>query len=141
MNYWLLKTEKDTYSFDDLVGEGEGTWDGVRNYQARNNLRDMKLGDQIFIYHSVNDKEIVGLAELTQESFPDPTIDDDRWLAIKLKAIRPLENPVKLASVKSHPDLQSLLLVNHTRLSVMPIDKNSYHIIMEMSESPNENAR
>lgn len=95
-NYWLMKSEPDVYSWDDLVAEGEGTWDGVRNYTARNNMRAMVPGDQVFFYHSNIGVEIVGIAEITQSNIPDPTDDTGRWSAVKLKPVRKLRRPVTL---------------------------------------------
>lgn len=134
MNYWLLKSEPDVYSFDKLTKEGKGIWDGVRNYQARNNLRDMLVGDIALFYHSNIGQEIVGIAKITASSFPDPTIDDDRWLAVEVEAVRPLKKPVTLKTLKADPQFADLILVRHSRLSVMPVSKAHFDAILALSE-------
>lgn len=134
MNFWLVKTEPDTYGWEDLVNEGNALWDGVRNYQARNFMREMKKGDLVFIYHSGKKREVVGIAELTKESFPDPTTDDERWIAVKMKAKELLANPVSLSTIKTNPGLSELHLVRHSRLSVMPVTKAQFNLILEASK-------
>jgi predicted RNA-binding protein with PUA-like domain len=125
MSTWLLKTEPETYSWDDLVKDGATSWDKVRNYTARNNLRAMKKGDLCFIYHSVGPREIVGIAEVVKESYPDPTATGDEakkgWLAVDIKPKRPLNKPVALADIKAHKLLSKMVLVKQSRLSVCPV--------------------
>jgi predicted RNA-binding protein with PUA-like domain len=135
MNFWILKSEPDVYSFDDLVKQGVGTWDGVRNYQARNNLQAMRKGDLAFFYHSNIGKEIVGIARIEQEAYPDPTVDDARWVAVSVEAEKKLSNPVSLAQLKSDSSINHIALVKHSRLSVIPIDKQDFDYIIRLSES------
>ena len=132
MKYWLMKTEPDVFSWNDLVEKGPATWDGVRNYAARNNMRSMKKGDKVFIYHSNIGKEIVGIAEVTKEHFPDPTIADDRWSAVEVKALKPFKKPVTLETIKKTPALSTLKVVTHTRLSVMDVSKEHFDLIKKM---------
>jgi len=132
--YWLVKTEPFKYSWQQLV-EDDGTyWDGVRNYQARNNMRDMKKGDAVFVYHSNEGKEIVGIAKITKEAYQDPTTDNDAWVAVDLKPVKPLKNAVTLARIKATKSLKDLLLVRNGRLSVMPVTEKEFDTIMELSK-------
>ncbi|MBT8196833.1 MAG: EVE domain-containing protein [Bacteroidia bacterium] len=132
--YWLVKTEPFKYSWDQLV-EDDGTfWDGVRNYQARNNMRDMKKGDQVFVYHSNEGKEIVGIAKITKEAYQDPTTDNDAWVAVDLKPVKPLKNSVPLSTIKATKSLKDLLLVRNGRLSVMPVTEKDYNTIIDLSK-------
>ncbi|MDA1192076.1 MAG: EVE domain-containing protein, partial [Candidatus Poribacteria bacterium] len=118
MNYWLLKTEPDhDYSFDDLVRDKKTDWGGVKNYQARNNLQAMKVGDLAFIYHSGDVKAVVGVARITKESYQDPTTDDERWVAVEIEAVAPLSKSVTLADVKAEKSLAEIQLVKNSRLS------------------------
>lgn len=133
MNYWLLKSEPSTYSFSKLVKEGKGTWDGVRNYGARNNLRAMREGDLALFYHSNEGLEIVGIAEITKEAFPDPSFDGDRWSAVEVVAVKPLNRPVTLTEIRNTPGLKDMVLVNNTRLSVQPVTAKEWSMILEMS--------
>lgn len=135
MQYWLVKTEPGNYSFEDLMKDKETPWDGVRNYQARNNLKLMEPGDAVLVYHSVKQKEVVGLAKVTSSFFQDPTTDDDRWVAVQLEVDRPLKNPVSLAQIKAEPSLSEIALVRHSRLSVMPLEKAEFEQLLSMSES------
>ncbi|HLS29189.1 MAG TPA: EVE domain-containing protein [Opitutales bacterium] len=134
MNYWLVKQEPEDYSWDDLVRDGKTVWDGVRNYQARNNLKNMKVGDRVFFYHSVKERRIVGIAEVVREAFPDPTIDDDRWVAVELKAVEPIANPVSLDQIKKDASLAEIPLVRQSRLSVMPLEKEVFDRILELAQ-------
>ena len=109
MHYWIVKTEPSTYSWKDLERKGEDTWDGVRNYQARNFLKLMGLGDQVLIYHSGTEKALVGLAQVSQAAFPDP--QDEAWIAVKLQAIQPLSNPVTLSQLHTEPSLAEISLL------------------------------
>ena len=134
--YWLVKSEPDKYSWDDLVKDGSTYWDGVRNAQARNNLREMKSGDAVLYYHSNIGKEVVGIARVTKASYPDPTTDDDRWVVVDLEPVRPLAVPVTLAQVKADAKLQKVPLVTHSRLSVMPIEKPAFERILKLGKTP-----
>lgn len=120
MNYWLVKTEPDVFSWDELAKK-PATWDGVRNYAARNNLKAMQKGDKVFVYHSNIGREIVGLATVSKEFFQDPTIDDDRWVAVQLKAEKKFKKPLTLEVIKQTPELLQMKLVTIGRLSVMPV--------------------
>ncbi len=133
MNYWLLKSEPFVYSFDQLLSDGIGTWDGVRNYQARNYLRSMRSGDLAFFYHSNEGLEIVGIVEITREAFPDPTFDGDRWSAIEVTPVARLQSPVSLVEIKKTTELNDMVLVNNTRLSVQPVKSSEWSIILKMS--------
>lgn len=135
MNYWLLKSEPNVYSYDDLVREAEGIWDGVRNYQARNNIREMQPGDLALFYHSNIGMEVVGLVEITTQAFQDPTTDDDRWSAIGVKPIKALKTPVSLKELKADSFFEDLILVKHSRLSVMPVAKAHFDAILARSEA------
>ena len=128
--YWLAKSEPFKYSWDDLVKDGSTYWDGVRNAQARNNLAAMKKGDLVLYYHSNEGKEVVGVAKVTREAYPDPTTDDERWVVVDLVPHRPLETPVSLADIKADPKLRDIALVKQSRLSVMPIDKPAFDRIL-----------
>ncbi|MBM3824762.1 MAG: EVE domain-containing protein [Verrucomicrobia bacterium] len=132
MNHWLVKQEPETYSWDDLVEDGRTAWTGVRNYQARNYLRAMAKGDPVLIYHSGGDKAVVGLARVSKAPFPDPTAQEGDWSAVELKAVKPLVQRVTLSQIKSDPDLADLLLVRHTRLSVMPVSAPSFSRILSL---------
>ncbi|GGD21142.1 EVE domain-containing protein [Sinisalibacter lacisalsi] len=135
MNYWLFKTEPGTWGWEDQVAKGETgeEWDGVRNYQARNNMRAMKLGDLGFFYHSVNEKRIVGIVEVCAEAHPDSTTDDDRWDCVDVKAVRPLASPVTLDMCKDDPRLKDMVLVNNSRLSVQPVSAEEWAIVLELA--------
>lgn len=132
MNYWLLKSEPSTWSWDDQVKEGVDYWDGVRNYQAQNNMKQMKVGDCAFFYHSVKEKQVVGIVEIVKEYYPDPTDESGKFIAVDIKPVKSVPHPVTLAQIKAHPDLQNLALIRQSRLSVMPIDSKSWEIICKM---------
>lgn len=134
MNYWLLKTEPETFSWDDLVREGRAIWDGVRNYQARNNLRNMALGDQALIYHSVKNPAIVGLAEITREHFPDPTATTGDWSAVEVSPVQRLEREIPLSEIKQTITLQQMILVKNSRLSVQPVTRQEFTYILQMAK-------
>lgn len=134
MNYWLVKSEPFKYSWDDFVKEGKSVWDGVRNYQARNNLKAMKKGDWVFFYHSNEGVEVVGLAEISKEFYQDPTTEDDRWVVVELKPIKKFAKPVTLKSMKSDERLSNLALIKQSRLSVTPILKAEFDIILSLAE-------
>ncbi len=135
MNYWLVKQEPTKYSWDQFIQDKETFWDGVRNYQARNNLKEMKKGDQVLFYHSVVGKEIMGVAKVTKEAYPDPTTDDDRWVVVNLKTVVAMKNTVTLEDIKAHPELQSIALVKQSRLSVSPLTKKEFQTILKMGET------
>ena len=134
MNYWLIKSEPNTYSYDDLVKLGQDHWDGVRNYMARNNIMLMKKGDLCLFYHSIKEKAIVGIAEVVKEYYPDPTTDDDRWCVMDVIPLQKLKKPVTLAEVKADKRLDKMMLVTHSRLSVQPVKKEEFDIVLEKSE-------
>ncbi|GAA0893136.1 EVE domain-containing protein [Fulvivirga kasyanovii] len=134
MNYWLMKSEPGTYSWDDLVKDKQTFWDGVRNYQARNNMKEMKVGDLALFYHSVNEKTVVGIAKIVKEHYPDPTTDDDRWVVVDVAPVQPLKKPVKLDDIKNDGRLDQMVLVRNSRLSVQPVKKEEFDIIIGMSE-------
>ncbi len=129
MAYWLLKTEPRAWSWDDQVQNRVTSWDGVRNYQAANNLQAMRKGDQCFFYHSRNERRIVGIVEVIKEYYPDPSDSTSRFGMVDVKTVQPLKTPVALAVIKAHPDLSHLALVRQSRLSVMPIDEKSWAIL------------
>jgi len=132
MGYWLVKSEPSTYSWDDLVEDGSTRWDGVRNYQARNNLGAMKKGDLVLYYHSGAAPEIVGVAKVAKESYPDPTTDDERWVAVDIAPVKPLKRPVALGEIKKEKRLKDISLIKQGRLSVMPVTKEEYDVILGM---------
>jgi len=132
MNYWMVKQEPEAYSWDDFVKDGKTDWTGVRNFQARNNLKAMKTGDKVLFYHSVSGKEVVGIAEVSKEGFPDPT--DQAWTAVELKPSKPLKKPVTLAQIKSNLALANIKLVRQSQLSVMPLTKDEFNEILSMSK-------
>ncbi len=134
--HWLVKSEPSKYSWDDLVKDGSTYWDGVRNYQARNNLREMKVGDYALYYHSNEGKEVVGIAKVTRSAYQDPTTDDDRWVVVDVAPVKPLKVPVTLAQIKADPKLQQMPLVTHSRLSVMPIEKSDFERVLELGKIP-----
>jgi len=135
MNYWLVKSEPAEYSYDDLVKEGVGMWDGVRNYAARKHLRGMGVGDLVLFYHSRQGLEIVGIAEVVKEAYPDPTAEKGDWSAVDLKAIKRFEEPVTLKAIKAEPALQNLALVRIGRLSVMPVESADFRHLLEMGKT------
>ena len=134
-NYWMVKQEPETYSWDDLVKDGLTDWSGVRNYQARNNLRGMKVGDRVLFYHSGKRKEVVGLAEVVRSAYPDPTANDSQWLAVDLKPVKPLATPVQLAAIRYDKRLSQLPLIRQSQLSVMPLTKDEFDVILGMGSS------
>lgn len=139
MAYWLFKSEPNTWGWHDQVARGDAgeEWDGVRNYQARNNMRAMKLGDLGFFYHSVNEKQIVGIVEVCAEAHHDSTTDDLRWECVDIKAVRALANPVSLDMCKDEPRLKNMVLVNNSRLSVQPVTEDEWGVVLELAgESP-----
>lgn len=135
MNYWLIKSEPNTYSWDDFVKLGRDHWDGVRNYQARNNMKNMKVGDQALFYHSVNEKSVVGIAEVVREHYPDPTTEDDRWCVVDFVPVNPLKRPITLDEIKADERLADMVLVRNSRLSVQPVKAEEFDLIIGMSET------
>ena len=133
INYWLLKSEPDAWSWDNQIKEGASMWDGVRNYQARNNLKEMKKNDLCFFYHSVTEKSIVGIVKVVKEYYPDPTDKTGRFVVVDVKATKKLKNPVSLDQIKENSKLQDIALVKQSRLSVMPLKKTEWDIIIKMS--------
>lgn len=135
MPYWLFKSEPDVFSWDDLVARGADgeEWDGVRNYQARNNMRAMKLGDRGLFYHSNQGKEMVGICEVSAEIHPDSSTDDARWECVDIRAVEPLKRPVTLDQAKGEPRLKEMVLVNNSRLSVQPISDAEWKVVMELA--------
>ena len=133
MKYWLLKSEPDAWSWDNQVKEGASMWDGVRNYQARNNLKNMKKNDLCFFYHSVTEKSIVGIVKVVKEHYPDPTDKTERFVVVNVKAIKKLKKPVSLAKIKLNNKLKNIALIKQSRLSVMPIKKVEWNEIIKMS--------
>ena len=134
MAYWLFKSEPNTWSWDDQVAKGDigEQWDGVRNYQARNNMRAMKLGDLGFFYHSVNEKRIVGVVEVCAESHQDTTTDDERWDCVDVRAVASVPQPVTLADIKAEPKLENFALVKQSRLSVVPVSAAEWKLLCKM---------
>jgi len=134
-SYWMVKQEPETYSWDDFVRDGGTDWSGVRNYQARNNLRSMNPGDKVLFYHSGKGKEVVGLAEVTKAAYPDPTTDDEQWVAVDLKPVKPLANSVQLAAIRYDKRLSQLPLIRQSQLSVMPLTKDEFDVIVSMGSN------
>lgn len=135
MNYWLVKSEPDVYGYDQLVAEGRGRWDGVRNYQARNNLRAMKEGDLCFFYHSNIGLAVVAVARVAKEHYPDPTAEKGDWSCVELEPVKAFKRPVTLAEIKAQPELQQLLLVRNARLSVMPVTSDEFSTILALGDT------
>ena len=133
MNYWLIKSEPSTWSWNDQVTKQTTSWDGVRNYQAANNMKAMRVGDLAFFYHSVKEKQIVGIVEIIKEYYPDHTDASNRFGMVDVKALKPVKKPVTLEQIKSHPALSNLALIKQSRLSVMPIDEISWQTICDMA--------
>ena len=133
MNYWLAKSEPETYSWADLVKDGKTAWTGVRNFQARINLRAMKSGDRVLFYHSGEGKEIVGLAKVVKEAYPDPTAKEGDWVCVDLAAVKPLMKSVTLPAVKADSALKNMVLVKNSRLSVQPITEKEFARVLELA--------
>jgi len=132
MQYWLVKTEPDTYSWDKLVAEKECTWDGIRNFQARNNLQLMKAGDKVLFYHTGTERAVTGIATITAAAFPEPGAPD--WFAVRIAPVRKLKSPVSLTVIKSDHSLSSMSLVKLGRLSVHPVTKVEFDRIIQLSQ-------
>ena len=135
MRYWLFKSEPSTWSWDDQVAKGDAgeEWDGVRNYQARNFMREMKVGDRGFFYHSQSEKAIVGIVEVIAEAHPDSTTDDERWECVDIKALQAVKEPVTLDQIKAEPLLEQMVLVKNSRLSVQPVTQKEWDLIWGMA--------
>jgi predicted RNA-binding protein with PUA-like domain len=135
MRYWLFKSEPNTWSWDDQVARGPTgeEWDGVRNYQARNFMREMKLGDRGFFYHSMKEKSVVGIVEVCREIHPDSTTDDPRWECVDIRVVSPVATPVTLEQIKTTPGLEEMVLVKNSRLSVQPVSDTEWQIICAMA--------
>ena len=133
INYWLLKSEPETWSWDNQVKEGASMWDGVRNYQARNNLKKMKKNDLCFFYHSVSERSIIGIVKVVKEYYQDPTDKTERFVVVDVKATNKLKNPVSLDQIKENNKLKDIALVKQSRLSVMPLKKTEWNLIIKMS--------
>ncbi|WP_127108162.1 EVE domain-containing protein [Pararhodobacter zhoushanensis] len=134
MAYWLMKSEPNKFSWDQLIAKGEAgeEWDGVRNYLARNNMREMALGDQVFFYHSNIGLEVVGIAEVCALSHPDSTTEDPRWDCVDIRAVKPLPQPVSLKEIKATPELSDMSLVTSMRLSVQPVKPEEWQLVCRM---------
>jgi len=134
MKYWLFKSEPSTWSWDDQVAKGDAgeEWDGVRNYQARNFMREMEVGDRGFFYHSQKEKAVVGVVEVIAEAHPDSTTDDERWECVDIKAVGPFATPVDLDTIKADPRLSEMVLVRNSRLSVQPVRAEEWRIICDL---------
>ena len=134
MNYWLIKSDSDTYPWSKLLAEKRAMWDGVRNYLARNNMKAMKLDDVVLFYESGKDKKIVGECRVVKEFYPDPTTEEKQWVVVDVEPIRALKNPVTLETIKNDTLLKDILLVKQQRLSVLPVSKEHFERIIEISE-------
>ncbi|MBS1928358.1 MAG: EVE domain-containing protein [Chitinophagaceae bacterium] len=137
MAYWLIKSEPNVYSFDQLIKDKTTVWDGVRNYAARNNLRAMKKGEQAYFYHSNEGLAIVGIAKVSKEAFQDPGTENPNWVAIEIKAYKKLKRPVTLASMKANPKLINMGIIKIGRISVSQVSEEEWNEILQMSETPN----
>jgi predicted RNA-binding protein with PUA-like domain len=135
MNHWLVKSEPESYSWQDFVKEGRAAWTGVRNFQARNNLRAMRKGDLVFFYHSGSQKQIVGLARVTREAYPDPTADEGDWVGVDLTPVKSVTKPVALATIKADKGVNDILLVRNSRLSVTPLAKVQFERLLALAET------
>lgn len=134
-NYWLVKSEPESYSWQTFVKDGETAWTGVRNFQARNNLRAMKEGDEILFYHSVTDKEVVGVAQVTKEFYPDPTADEGDWSCVELRPLAELKNPVTLETIKMDSVLKEMTLLRQSRISVTPVSKPQFERLLLLAKT------
>lgn len=144
MNYWLVKSEPDTYGWHHFTEQARAVWDGVRNYQARNNLNAMRLGDQVLFYHSVIKPGVIGLAKVVREAYPDPTVSPESaqvkygWVVVELEPLMALESPVSLARIKAEPLLANLGLIKQSRLSVMPVRPDEFELILKLGQKQSE---
>jgi predicted RNA-binding protein with PUA-like domain len=131
--YWLVKSEPEVYSWDDFVREGGTAWTGVRNFQARINLRAMTVGDEVLYYHSGGERAVVGVAKVRREAYPDPTATEGEWACVDLAPVRKLKRPLELATIKAQPSLREIALVRQSRLSVMPLEKGAYRELLALA--------
>ena len=132
--YWLVKQEPDSYHWDDFMRDKRTSWEGVRNYQARNNLKAMQPGDQVLFYASGDSKSVMGIAEVTQAAYPDNTTQEEGWVAVELKALKPLNTPVNLAQIKQEASLSTIALVRNSRLSVSSLTKDQFNTIVKLGK-------
>ena len=137
MNYWLVKSEPAAYAWSQFVKDGKAAWTGVRNFQARNNLRAMKTGDRVLFYHSVTDKQIVGVARVVREFYPDATAEEGDWSCVDLAPVKPLAKPVSLDAIKADKLLRELPLVKQSRLSVTPLARTHFERVLTLAETKN----
>lgn len=135
MNYWLIKSEPEEYSYQCLEKDGKTMWDGVRNYAARNHIRQMKMGDLVLYYHSVKQKEVVGICKVVKEAYPDPTATKGDWSVVDVAPLKKLKRPVHLHEIKSTPELSEIPLVKIGRLSVMPIEQSAFMKILDLGDT------
>lgn len=133
--YWLVKSEPETYAWADLVRDRKTAWTGVRNYAARLHLNAMRAGDRVLFYHSMTDKAVVGIAEVTRTAFPDTTADEPGWVAVELKAVEPLPRPVTLAEIKTEPTLAKMALLRLSRLSVQPVTRPEFDKVVKLAKA------
>ncbi|MEP1612872.1 MAG: EVE domain-containing protein [Roseobacter sp.] len=135
MAFWLFKSEPSAWSWDDQVAKGDvgEEWDGVRNYQARNFMRDMEIGELGFFYHSQKEKSVVGIVEIIQKAHPDSTTDNDRWECVDIRAVKPVKTPVSLEMIKNKPELADMALLRSSRLSVQPVRANEWDLVCKMA--------
>lgn len=134
MNYWLVKSEPAAYSWQRFQDEGKAIWDGVRNYQARNNLKEMKKGDLVLFYHSVSEKKVIGIAKVVKEHYPDPTADSPKWVVVELVPEKQLSSAVSLETIKKDERLENVALIKQSRLSVMPLKREEFDAIVQLGE-------
>lgn len=135
MHYWLVKSDPDEYGWNDLVKDGETEWTGIRNFAARNNLNAMEVGDPVLFYHSQEDKEIVGIAEVARKAQPDATAEEGSWVSVKLKAVKPVGRPIGLEEIRNTPGLSIMPLVEQPRLSVSPVTEAQWHAILKYTKT------
>src|SRR5947207_14709799 len=134
MNYWLVKSDPETYGWDELVKDGKTRWDGIRSYAARNHLKGMKKGDKVLFYHSQVNPSVVGIAKVAKEFYQDPTTDEEAWVCVDLEADKALKNPVTLPQIKSDKRLKNIALIKIGRLSAMPVTKDEFDVIVELGK-------
>ena len=135
-NYWLVKQEPETFSWDDFAAAGQTDWTGVRNFQARNNLKVMKVGDRAIYYHSGKEKAAIGVAEVVKAAYPDPTAKDGDWVAVDIKPVSRFARPVPLAEMRADSELSGLTLLRQTQLSVMPVSKQEFDRLVKLGKTP-----
>ncbi|MCA9627313.1 MAG: EVE domain-containing protein [Myxococcales bacterium] len=133
--YWLMKSEPETYSYADLVREQRGSWDGVRNFEARNNMRAMKVGDLALFYHSVKERNVVGVMRIVKEAYPDHTANEGDWSMVDVEPVKPFVEPVNLSTLKADPRFSELLLIRRSRLSVVPVSSEHFRAILKLGKT------